>query len=404
MVIKSLFKKEFVINIVTGKGGGGHYATYHALRAIAQAQQLPWHFQVTDMDDIMASMTEEKKVMNAYQLLGSSVSDLYNLMLKNGWTWLWPLQMRLNKLLVKLNYDAGVKFFETYWREQQPDLVLSVVTMCNKVLSESLQRVKPGTPYVTLPIDFADCPPGFWIEPETDNYTVCATEKFLEQARTLGVKEERIIKTSGMVIHPRFYEPMKRDRATERQHLGLDPHKLTGLVMFGGNGSQVMVDIAKQLDQYANDLQLICICGRNEQLTNELKQLPNPQVRLIVGFTEDMPNYMNLADFFIGKPGPGSLSEALVMKLPIITTCNGSTLAHERYNAEWVRSHEMGLVLKSFRQIAQAVERFLQPDILHRYQTNVAAFNNQGLFEVVDFLQHILNTQPQNRALETTTS
>ncbi|MEO0852749.1 MAG: glycosyltransferase, partial [Cyanobacteria bacterium J06648_11] len=325
-----------------------------------------------------------------YTLLGSSVSDLYNQMLKRGWTWLWPLQMKLNKLLVKLNYQTGVEFFEGYWREQQPDLVLSVVTMCNQVLWDALERAQPGTPYLTLPIDFADYPPGFWFEPDTDSYAFCATTRALEQARALGVKEDRIVPTSGMAIHPRFYEPDPRDRRQERQRLGLDPDKLTGLVMFGGNGSRVMLDIAKRLERYSEDLQLAFLCGRDEQLARDISALGGKQVRAVVGFTRDMPYYMHLADFFIGKPGPGSLSEALAMNLPVVTTCNPSTLIHERYNAEWVRSRRVGIVLDSFRQVAGAVEQFLQPDLLEQYRANVAAIDNQAVFEVIDFVQHVL--------------
>ncbi|NJM95808.1 MAG: hypothetical protein HC800_00055 [Phormidesmis sp. RL_2_1] len=111
-VSASTSKRPVVINVVTGKGGGGHYATYQALRAVLterqhQPQRRPYvfsyQFQVTDMDDIMAQMSQSKESLNAYQWLGSSVSELYNTMLKRGWTWLWPLQMNLNKLLVKLN-------------------------------------------------------------------------------------------------------------------------------------------------------------------------------------------------------------------------------------------------------------------------------------------------------------
>jgi hypothetical protein len=390
MVIKPTVKKKFVINIVTGKGGGGHYATYHAIRAVAEEMQLPWHFQITDMDDIMASMTAQNKVVNVYNLLGFSVHDLYNLMLKSGWTWFWPLQMRLNKLLVKLNHDAGVRFFEQYWLNQQPDIVVSVVTMCNKVLWESLQRVKPGTPYVTLPIDFADYPPGFWIEPETDNYTICGTEKAVEQARSLGVKEDLIIPTSGMVIHPRFYKPIEANRAAERQKLGLASDCLTGIVMFGGNGSKAMLEIAQRLQCFGEKLQLIFLCGRNQELAESLRNHQSIQKRFITTFTEDVPYYMNLADFFIGKPGPGSLSEALVMQLPVIVERNANTLIHERYNTDWVEQKQVGLVIRSFRNIDQPVEQFLKPENLIRYRANVSAINNRAVFEVSEFLQKIL--------------
>jgi hypothetical protein len=395
----STLKKEYTINVVTGKGGGGHYATYHAIRAIAEQQNLPWRFQVTDMDDIMASMTAEKKVMNAYNILGGSVHELYNRMLKSNWTWLWFFLIRLNKLLVKLNYDAGVRFFEPYWREHQPDLVLSVVTMCNGVLWEALQKAKPGTPYVTLPIDFADYPPGFWFEPQTDSYAFCATEKALLQARRLGVKEECIVPTSGMVIHPRFYQPLEGTRAAERERLGLDPDCLTGLVMFGGNGSNAMLDIAERLVCLQDRLQLIFLCGHNQELATALKERPTLQKRAIVPFTQEVPYYMHLSDFFIGKPGPGSLSEALAIKLPVITERNASTLLHERYNAEWVREKQVGIVLKSFRHIDRAVGQFLVPPILERYRTQVAKLENRAVFEVVARLQQILAERSNLAAL-----
>jgi hypothetical protein len=386
-------KNKFSVNIVTGRGGGGHYATYHAIRALAEQLNLPWEIQVTDMDEIIENLAKDNKVANAYEMMGIHGDDLYNLMLKSGWTWLWPLKMRLNKFLVKLNYDAGLQFFEQYWREQQPDLVISVMPLYNKGLSESLQRVKPGTPYITVLIDLADYPPAFWIEPDTDNYTLCATDKAVEQARTLGVKEERLIATSGMVIHPRFYAPQQCDRATERQRLGLDPDRLTGVVMFGGNGSQVMETIAMQLERFDEQLQLIFLCGRNEELAANLSNYQGAQKRFVTTFTQDIPYYMNLGDFFIGKPGPGSLSEALAMKLPVITECNFSTLIHERYNTQWVKEKQVGLVLKNFRHIDKAVEQFLEPQTFARYQANVAAINNRGVFETVELAQQILATR-----------
>ena len=38
------------------------------------------------------------------------------------------------------------------------------------------------------------------------------------------------------------------------------------LVLFGGYGSKVMLEIAERLDRSKLDLQLIFICGRNEKL------------------------------------------------------------------------------------------------------------------------------------------
>jgi hypothetical protein len=393
-------QEKFVINIIAGQGGGGHYAAYRAICAIAEQDRLPWQIDVTDMDDIITDLAQQNKVANAYEMMGFSGHDLYNLMLKSGWTWLWWLKMRLNKFLVKLNYQAGLDFFEQYWRENPPDMVVSVMPLYNKGLSESLQRAKPGTPYVTVPVDFADYPPAFWYEPEIDNYTVCPTEKAIQQARSLGVKEELIVPSSGLVIHPRFYEPMDYNRTVERQKLGLDPDCLTGVVLFGGNGSQVMLDIAKRLECFGDKLQLIFLCGRNEELVTAIKELPGIQKRFAIAFTQDVPYYMHLADFFIGKPGPGSISEALAMKLPIVTECNFSTLIHEKYNAEWVKEKEVGLVVRDFRSIEKAVKQFLNPQIFARYRANVAALNNRAVFELCELLQQILASRYPSRVTQ----
>ncbi len=258
--------KKFRINVVTGQGGGGHYAAYRALRAIAEQQNLPWEFQVTDMDDIITELTQQNTIQNAYDMFGISGHDLYNLMLKSGWTWMWPLKMRLNKLLVKLNYEVGCNFFEQHWRRQNPDLVVSFMPLYNKGLSESLQKAKPLTPYVTALVDFADYPPAFWLEPESDGYTICPTQKAIDQSYELGLKADKMIHSSGLVIHPKFYERPPLDIAMERMDLGLAPDRLTGVVMFGGNGSKAMLTIAKRLERYHDDLQLIFLCGQNEAL------------------------------------------------------------------------------------------------------------------------------------------
>jgi len=60
----------------------------------------------------------------------------------------------------------------------------------------------------------------------------------------MGHSEQAIFKTSGMILHPRFYEPEPLDRVEERKKLGLDPHLPTGIVLFGGMHVEDAEDIA----------------------------------------------------------------------------------------------------------------------------------------------------------------
>lgn len=405
--------KAFKVNVVTGQGGGGHYSTYRAIKAVVEQRRLPWELQVTDMDDIIAGLSQAGEIQNAYETFGFSGHDLYNLMVKGGWTWLWPLKMRLNKLMVKMNHQTGVKIFAEHWQKHQPDLVVSVMPLYNKGLYESLQIAKPGTPYVTVLTDFADCPPAFWFDPEAGNTLVCGTDRAVEQARSLQIPSDRIIQSSGLVIHPNFYkqQPLsdtERDieKAAKRIALGLDASTPTGLVMFGGNGSKVMLDIAKRLEGLEEQIQLIFVCGNNTEVAEALKTNSSrvchssashssetgTQKRAVVGFVDEIANYMQLSDFFIGKPGNVSVSEALAMKLPIITECALTTMSQEKYCAQWVKNNGVGIVVSSFKQIEQAVSEMIQPARYQQYKQRLAEFDNQAVFEVADLLQIILES------------
>lgn len=384
--------RKLSINVLVARYGGAHYANYNALREIVKQQKLPWDLKITDVGDIVNRLTDEQKFLNFYKLLGTSGDEFYNQILKNDWTWIHPWLLRLNRILLKINYKAGVNFFTEYWRKQQPDLVISTLPLYNKGMWESLQQAKPGTPLVVIPADLADTPPKFYIEPETGNYIVCASDKAVEQARALGVDEDRIVPTSGLIVHPRFYEPVKCDRVFEKERLGLDPDCLTGLVLFGGYGSKSMLEIAKRLESLHQKLQLIFICGHNEEIAIKLNQLQGKQKKFVTTFTQDIRYYMHLSDFLIGKAGGSSVSEAMLMKLPIIVESNNNTLLNERHNIDWIQQKQVGLAIHSLRDIGNAVEQFIKPEILARYQANIAAINNFAVFEISDFLQNLLAT------------
>ena len=94
----------------------------------------------------------------------------------------------------------------------------------------------------------------------------------------------------------------------------------------------------------------------------------------VEGFTTNIPYFMALSDFFIGKPGPGSISEALSKRLPVIIDCNAWTLPQERYNAQWVREKKVGMVVQHHRQMAAAVAELLKPGELARLRERAANY------------------------------
>ncbi len=318
------------------------------------------------------------------KFFGVRLEDCYNGALNKGWTLGSPQLTRIMQFLIRLLHPAQVRILEKVWLDRRPDLVVSLVPNLNRAVGESMRKAIPQTPYVTILTDIADFPPHFWIERQRQ-YLICGSQRAVEQARALGHEEQYIFHTSGMILNPRFYEPLEIDRVAERRKLGLDPERPVGLVMFGGQGSNVMFDIARTLDT-----QLICICGKNEKLAARLRGMSRTAPMFVEGFTKEVRYYMRLADFFIGKPGPGSISEALIMKLPVIVESNAWTLPQERYNAEWIVQNQFGIVLPDFRGVREAVSRLLQPENYARYRAAAESQNNRAVFEIPAILEKLL--------------
>ena len=369
------------LTIVFFDAGGGHRSAAEALKGVLESQR--WQVTLLNLQEQLDKLDLLKK------LTGLRIQDGYNLILRKGWTRLTPQLLPVLQATVRLYHRPTVKMLNRYWQENPADMVLSVIPHFNRALVESLHKTTPQAAFVTLLTDFADYPPHFWMERESQ-YLICGTERAELQAYALGHDRSHVFLASGMVMKAKFYQKTAVNRVEERRRLGLNPETPTGIVLFGGAGSATMLDIVKRLHASQADLQLILICGKNQKLLSAVKNLKTRFPVFAEGFTQDVDYYMALSDFFIGKPGPGSISEALQFHLPVIVECNGRTLPQERYNAQWVTEQGMGIVLKNFRQVSPGVEQLLEPKAFAEFRAKASAYNNRALFEIPEFLEEIL--------------
>ena len=378
------------LTIVFHDAGGGHRSTAEALTGALGAQDPPWEVNHLNIQQLLDSLDV------IHKLTGLRIQDTYNLLLRKGWTRFTPQLLVVLQTTIRIYHRSIVKVLRDYWSQHPADLVLSVIPHFNREIAESLKGLAGRPPFVTLLTDLADYPPHFWIEKESE-YIIAGTPRARQQALAMGHSDDHIFQTSGMVLKPKFYEPTAVDRVAERKRLGLDPDCPTGIVLFGGHGSGVMVDIAKRLEQSQSQVQLIMLCGHNQKLAEKLKALPTRKPMLVQGFASNVEYYMALADFFIGKPGPGSISEALQFHLPVIVECNSRTLPQERYNAEWLTENGFGIVVGNFRKIASSVEGLLEPSTFDEFRRRAGTYSNRALFEVPIILESCLQKKPSAR-------
>jgi UDP-N-acetylglucosamine:LPS N-acetylglucosamine transferase len=366
------------IDLVYFNAGGGHRAAAIALETVIREQARPWRVRLVNLMEVLDPQDLFRKTT------GMNPEDYYNHRLARGWTAGLAQELKLLQAIIRLSHRTLTRRLRRHWRRTRPDLVVSLVPNFNRAMYQAVAAALPHVPYVTILTDFADYPPHFWIEPDQDQHLICGTSRAVAQARAAGYADARIHATSGMIIRPDFYRGPHIDRRDERCKRGLDPGRPTGIVMFGGHGSKSMKSIARKLA----DTQLILLCGHNRALADQLRALPAAAPRLVVGFTAEIRYYMQLGDFFIGKPGPGSISEAVQQGLPLIVVRNAWTMPQERYNAEWVREHRAGIVLESFRAVRTGVDAMTAR--LDAFRSQVARIQNHAVFEIPVILERIL--------------
>lgn len=372
---------EKKIDLMYFNAGGGHRAAAVALETVIREQGKPWEVRLVNLMNLI----DPKDVFR--KTTGMDWEDLYNTRLARGWSVGLAQELKVLQALIRLTHKSVASRLRRHWRKTKPDMVVSVIPNFNRPMYEGITLARPHAPYVTILTDFADFPPHFWIEPRQAQHFICGTPKAVSQARAMGYSEEQVHVTSGMIIRPDFYHPSRIDRRTELKKLKLDPDRPTGIVMFGGHGSRVMQGIAKRLD----DTQLILICGHNAALAQRLRAMSAAAPRLVVGFTSEIRYYMQLSDFFIGKPGPGSISEAVQQGLPVVVVHNTWTMPQERYNSEWVKENNAGIVLDSFKLIRGGIAEITQR--LDEFRASISRIRNRAVFEIPEILERILQVE-----------
>ena len=372
------------IDIIFFDAGGGHRAAATALELAIAQRGLGWQVRLVHLQEVLDKIDVFRQVFRL------RLEDVYNLLLRKGWTLGSGFMLRVMHFLIRLYHPLQVWLLKKHWQKDPPDAVLSVVPNFDRALFEAWQQVKPGAPYLTVITDLADFPPHFWLEAQ-QQIVFCGTARAVQQANEILPPGSQIIRTSGMVLHPRFYESITVNRREELARLGLNPAIPTGIILFGGYGSSVMPKIIERLASFEGRVQFIVICGKNEKLRRQCQALKTPLKLHIEGFTKQIPQLMHLSDFMIGKPGPGSISEALHMKLPVIVERNAFTLPQERYNADYVREQGVGLVLDNFKDIAKALDELLEPANFARFRAKAAATQNRAIFEIPEHLEKLLS-------------
>ena len=281
----------------------------------------------------------------------------------------------------KLNTHPFVEMVRQY----QPDWIVCTHFLPAEIISDLKAKGKFDCPQAIVVTDF-DLH-ALWLCHRYEHYFVALdeTKAYLE---TLGFPAEKIT-VSGIPIDPVFAET--KDKRVMREKFGLEANIPTIILSAGGFGVGRIEILLKSFQTIKQSVQILAMCGRNEELKNKLaKFLSKENCRIVpVGYTTEMDEYMSASDLVVGKPGGLTTCEALAKGLVFVIV--NPIPGQEERNSDHLLENWTAIRCNNLATLGYKIERLLSDSQkLNFMRENAFRFARpRAAFEIVDKLSEI---------------
>ena len=138
---------------------------------------------------------------------------------------------------------------------------------------------------------------------------------------------------AGIPVRSTFYN--HTEKADAKRLLGIRSNSKHLLIMCGSMGCGPIAKMMKQISkEMTEDIEVSVICGTNKRLFKRLSRRYKRKPHIhIIGYTNQMPLYMDSADLYLTKPGGISITEAAVKCLPMAFV--NAVAGCEQYNMDF---------------------------------------------------------------------
>ncbi len=262
-------------------------------------------------------------------------------------------------------------------REHDPDLVIATHFLPARLVSLLMARGQLNTilTIVTTDFDFQ----GLWLSsPVSRVFT--AREETRQHLLRFGMPADRV-SASGIPVRPEFTADLDADEVRERYGLSADSPIV--LISAGAAGGPKALQVVRQTLDLDHDFQAIVVCGRNEELKEQVEQLVEGRERYhVLSFTHDMPALMRISSLFVGKPGGLSSSECMAAGLPMVIV--DPIPGQEERNADYLIEEGAAIRCNYATTVGYKIGLLLgDPERLAAMRANAARIGHADAAEVV---------------------
>lgn len=250
-----------------------------------------------------------------------------------------PISRRVARIINCINSQRLIRYFI----QENPEVIISTHFLPSELAATLKKRKKITSKLITIITDYGVHP--FWVSAGTDLYVVASDfTKDRLVGEGVGVEKIRVL---GLPFDPKFLQHF--DRRVLCHQIGIDPEKFTVLLMTGSFGLGPLEELAEALHK---DCQVLVVCAGNKQLYGRLLKRNLENVK-VFGFVSNAEELMAAAQVIITKPGGSTITEVLIMELPVIFI--SAIPGQETANVEALAQYGIGVSPKSIEEIKRIV-------------------------------------------------
>jgi processive 1,2-diacylglycerol beta-glucosyltransferase len=327
--------------------GSGHHA---AAKAVVEAmKQVEPEVQTLSLDAFSYSNPVlSKVVLKTYLGVIRTTPELWDYLYDNP-----GVQQKLAKIRERFNRATSEKL-QKIITDFRPDLIVCTQAFSCNVVANYKKDSGARVPLIGVLTDFVAH--RYWGNEHTDRY-IAPTEETAITLMAQGVPRERI-RAFGIPISPAF--AVEHDKSALVRKLGLSPGVPRLLIMGGSRALGPMKSIVNKLDKIPKPFEMIVITSFNralhEKLEEKREKLRHPMH--VLGFVNNMSEWMTVADLLITKPGGLTTSEALVKCLPMVI-CNPIP-GQEIKNTKFLLANRVAVRADEPKEVAAEVKALLE--------------------------------------------
>lgn len=294
--------------ILSGNTGGGHNSAANAVKDYFENMGCECVIK-----DALAFWSERKSylISNGHIYIYKKVPRLFGVMYR--FEEKHPAKENDNSFMYDL-VTKGAKNLYKYILSEKFNAVISTHVFASMIATEVKKQYIPTLRSYFIATDYT-CSPGVSELIGTNRYFI-PHERLTDEFVSNRIKRE-LICPSGIPVRAGFYEEPKQEEA--KKVIGVPSDKRIVLLMCGSMGCGPIKLLASRLSEaLPGDAHLVVICGNNEKLLKGLKKESFKDNVTIIGFTQNIYEYMDAASVILTKPGGLSTTEALNKGLPLV--------------------------------------------------------------------------------------